>query len=93
MLIQVLGRPLGIAESYPDLKACAKLRQLQEELARTEDMMASSRAHNNAAVRDRDTARLAFPTSVSASMYEFEDRGYFEVETVKVRQATKVSFE
>ena len=92
-LTQALGKLLAITENYPELKADQNFRQLQEELAHTENMVAGSRGHYNASVREYDTARKVFPTSVIASMFNFEDREYFEVETVEVRQAPNVSFE
>jgi hypothetical protein len=48
-------------------------------------MVAGSRGHYNASVRSYDEARKVFPTSIIASMFNFEDREYFEVETVEVR--------
>jgi LemA protein len=92
-LTQALGKLLAITENYPELKADANFRQLQEELAHTENMVAGSRGHYNASVRDYDTARKVFPTSIIAGMFNFEDREYFEVDTVEVRQAPNVSFE
>ena len=92
-LTQALGKLLAITENYPELKADQNFRQLQEELAHTENMVAGSRGHYNAAVREYDTARKVFPTSIIANSFNFEDREYFEVETVEVRQAPNVSFE
>ena len=92
-LTQALGKLLAISENYPQLKADANFRQLQEELAHTENMVAGSRGHYNASVRAYDTARKVFPTSVIAGMFNFEDRDYFEVETLEVRAAPNVSFE
>lgn len=92
-LTQALGKLLAISENYPDLKADANFRQLQEELAHTENMVAGSRGHYNASVRTYDEARQVFPSSVIAGMFNFEDRDYFEVETVEVRAAPNVSFE
>jgi LemA protein len=92
-LTQALGKLLAITENYPELKADANFRQLQEELAHTENMVAGSRGHYNASVRDYDTARKVFPTSIIAGIFNFEDREYFEVDTVEVRQAPNVSFE
>lgn len=92
-LTQALGKLLAITENYPELKADANFRQLQEELAHTENMVAGSRGHYNASVRDYDTARKVFPTSIIAGIFSFEDREYFEVDTVEVRQAPNVSFE
>ena len=92
-LTQALGKLLAITENYPELKADQNFRQLQEELAHTENMVAGSRGHYNASVRDYDTARKVFPTSVIAGMFNFEDREYFEVETLEARVAPNVSFE
>jgi LemA protein len=92
-LTQALGKLLAISENYPQLKADANFRQLQEELAHTENMVAGSRGHYNASVRAYDEARKVFPTSVIASMFNFEDRDYFEVDTVEVRSVPNVSFE
>jgi LemA protein len=92
-LTQALGKLLAISENYPQLKADANFRQLQEELAHTENMVAGSRGHYNASVRAYDEARKVFPTSVIASMFNFEDREYFEVDTVEVRSVPNVSFE
>ncbi len=90
-LTQSLGKLLSIQESYPDLKADANFRQLQEELAHTENMVAGARGHYNAAVRTYDVTRQSFPARLLAG--SFEEREYFEVETVEVRGAPSVSFE
>jgi LemA protein len=92
-LTQSLGKLLAITENYPDLKADANFRQLQEELAHTENMVAGSRGHYNASVRAYDALRTTVPTNVIAGSFDFEERDYFEVETVEVRGAPSVSFE
>ena len=92
VLSQALGRLLAIAEAYPDLKADANFRRLQEELAHTENMVAGARGHYNASVRTYDEARQVFPTSLVAGALGFGARDYFEVETVEVRSAPDVSF-
>ncbi|MTV26655.1 LemA family protein [Nitriliruptoraceae bacterium ZYF776] len=92
-LTQALGRLMAISENYPELKADANFRQLQEELAHTENMVAGSRGHYNASVRAYDELRQVFPSSVIAGSFNFEAREYFEVETLEVRAAPSVSFE
>ena len=92
-LTGALGRLLAISENYPQLKADANFRQLQEELAHTENMVAGSRGHYNASVRAYDELRQVFPSSVVAGAFNFEGREYFEVETLEVRSAPEVSFE
>ena len=92
-LTQALGKLLALSENYPQLRADANFRQLQEELAHTENMVAGARGHYNASVRAYDQLRKVFPSSMIASMFNFEPRDYFEVETVEVRGAPQVSFE
>ena len=91
-LTQALGRLLAITENYPDLKADANFRQLQDELAHTENMVAGARGNYNASVRAYDELRQVFPSSLIASTFSFDDRDYFEVETVEVRRAPDVTF-
>lgn len=91
-LTQALGKLLAITENYPDLKADANFRQLQDELAHTENMVAGSRGHYNASVRAYDELRQVFPSSLVASAFGFTGREYFEVETVEVRRAPDVAF-
>ena len=91
-LTQALGKLLAITENYPDLKADANFRQLQDELAHTENMVAGSRGYYNASVRAYDELRQVFPSSLVASTFGFTGREYFEVETVEVRRAPDVTF-
>jgi LemA protein len=91
-LTQALGKLLAITENYPLLKADANFRQLQDELAHTENMVAGARGNYNASVRAYDELRQVFPSSLIATQFGFTAREYFEVETVDVRRAPDVSF-
>lgn len=91
-LTQALGKLLAITENYPQLKADANFRQLQDELAHTENMVAGARGNYNGSVRAFDELRQVFPSSLIASTFGFTAREYFEVETVEVRRAPDVSF-
>jgi LemA protein len=91
-LTQALGKLLAITENYPQLKADANFRQLQDELAHTENMVAGARGNYNASVRAYDELRQVFPSSFVASTFNFTARDYFEIETVDVRRAPDVSF-
>ena len=55
-------------------------------------VVAGARGHYNGAVRAYDQARQVFPTNILANMFGFEDREYFEVETVDIREAPSVDF-
>jgi LemA protein len=91
-LTQALGKLLAITENYPELKADANFRQLQDELAHTENMVAGARGNYNASVRAYDELRQVFPSSLIASSFGFTAREYFEIETVEVRRAPDVQF-
>lgn len=92
MLNQALRSLFAVAENYPDLKADANFRELQQELAATEDRLARSRQVYNGAVRAYDTAREVFPGSIVASMFHFEAREYFEIDEPEAREPVKVEF-
>lgn len=92
MLTQALRSLFAVAENYPDLKADANFRELQQELATTEDRIARSRSVYNGAVRAYDTAREVFPTNIIAGMFNFEAREYFEIDDPEAREPVRVEF-
>ena len=91
VLTQALGRLFAVAENYPQLRATENFQQLQSELDETEDKIAVARQMYNDAVLTYDTARETVPTSVVASMLDFEARQYFEIEE-RSRPAPQVDF-
>jgi LemA protein len=82
----------AVAEDYPDLKADANFRELQAELAATEDRLARSRQIYNGAVRAYDTAREVFPGNIIAGMFNFAPREYFEIDDPEAREPVRVEF-
>jgi LemA protein len=92
MLTQALRSLFAVAEAYPQLQADQNFRELQAELANTEDQLAGARQQYNAAVREYDTAREVFPTNVVAGMFNFEEKPYFEVEDAEARTTPRVEF-
>ena len=81
---------LAVAEGYPDLKADAPFRRLQDELVRTEDRIAASRRFFNGNVKDLNTLIQQFPSVLVARSFGFEAADPFEVETVSEREAPAV---
>ncbi len=77
-LDSALSRLLAIAEAYPDLKANQNFINLQDELAGTENRIATSRRDYNDSVRDFNTRIRRFPTNIIANMFNFESAEYFE---------------
>lgn len=76
---------LAVAEGYPQLKADVGFRDLQAQLAETEDRIASARRFYNGNVRAYDTRIDTFPSSVIASLWGFRKAEYFEVNELAVR--------
>jgi LemA protein len=86
-----LARLLVTVENYPQLKADQNFRQLQDELANTENQIAGMRALYNEAVKQNNTAVKVFPNNIVAGMFKFGEAIYFEVgDTAK--QAPQVKF-
>jgi len=78
---QTLKSLFAVAEAYPDLKASQNFQDLQAELTDTEDKIQAARRFYNGVVRDFNTKRKVFPTSVFANMLGFKaDKEFFEVD-------------
>jgi LemA protein len=91
-LTGALGRLFAVAEAYPDLKANQNMLALQEELSSTENKIAFARQAYNDSVMGYNTQREVFPTSIIASMFNFQAANLFEIEQPQEREAPKVSF-
>jgi hypothetical protein len=70
----------AVAENYPQLKADANFRALQEELAVTEDRIAAARRFFNGNVREMRNLRESFPTSVVGTAMGIELPTFFELD-------------
>ncbi len=88
----VLSRLLVVSENYPDLKANQNFRDLQVELAGTENRVSVERQRYNEVVRTYNTAVRQFPASLVASLRGFTtDKPYFEG-APQAKEAPKVDF-
>ena len=70
----------AVVENYPDLRATENVRSLQEQLAATENGIASARDVYNAAARAYNTAIQTFPAFLMAGAMGFAARVFFEAE-------------
>lgn len=77
-LTAALNNLLVIVENYPDLKASANFTQLADELAGTENRIATARRDYNAAVQSYNTAIRKFPNSLIAGLLGFTQKDYFQ---------------
>lgn len=80
-----IGRLLAISESYPQLKADANFRQLQDELTGTENRIAVARNDYNEAVRQYNSYIRQFPTAITAKVTGAKQRKYFQVTDAAMR--------
>jgi len=91
MLSQALGRLFAVAEAYPELQADENFRQLQDELAQTENRIAVSRQVYNDTVLTYNNAIQTVPGVFFAGPFGFTKKDFFEVEE-GAREAPRVAF-
>ncbi len=77
-LTGALNNFLAIAENYPDLKASANFTNLTDELAGTENRIATARRDYNDAVKDFNTTIKRFPNNICAGIFGFAEKDYFK---------------
>ena len=77
-LTGALSKFMSIVENYPDLKANQNFTELQAQLEGTENRITVERMKFNEAVQDYNTYIRKFPNNMTAGMFGFEKKGYFE---------------
>jgi LemA protein len=77
-LTGALGRLMVVAEAYPQLKADQGFLRLQDELAGTENRIATSRNDYNQAVQSYNTYIRTFPQAITAKVTGAKPRTYYE---------------
>jgi LemA protein len=85
------GRFLSITENYPQLKSNESFMKLQDELAGTENRLATARRDYTLAAQDYNTTRSRFPTVLISGLTGFKDQPYFQADE-GAKQAPKVDF-
>ena len=75
-----IGRLLVLQEAYPQLRSNENFLKLQDEIAGTENRIATARNDYNGAVQDYNTTRSRFPTVISAKIFGFEEEPYFKAD-------------
>jgi LemA protein len=92
LLGQALGRLFAVAEAYPELQADENFRQLQTELAETENRIAVSRQVYNDTVLTYNNGIQTFPGVLLAGTFGFEKREFFELQDEAQREVPDVDF-
>jgi LemA protein len=90
-LSSALSRLLAIAENYPNLKADAQFARLSDELAGTENRIATERRRYNEVVQEYNTLTKSFPTVITAKALGFGEQKYFEAPE-SAKQVPQVKF-
>jgi LemA protein len=91
-LSQALGRLFAVAEAYPELQADENFRQLQTEVAETENRIAVSRQVYNDTVLTFNNAIQTVPGVFFAGPFGFTQREFFDIEDDAQREPPRVSF-
>jgi len=84
----------ALSESYPVLSATNNFKELQMELADTENKIQSARRFYNSNVRDLNTAIQVFPANLVARAFGFREMELFNLTESEAiaREPVKVAF-
>jgi LemA protein len=85
-----LGRFFAVAEAYPDLKSSQNMRDLQEELASTENKIAFARQLYNDTATSYNTKQMQFPTNLVAGLAKATPAELWEITDEAERAVPKV---
>lgn len=91
-LSSALGRLMVVTENYPTLKSNENFLGLQAQLEGTENRITVARQDFNTAVQDYNSKIRSFPANITAKMFGFSEKGYFQAEPGS-DVAPKVNFE
>ncbi len=67
-----------VVENYPDLKSSEIFARLTDELAGTENRIATERMRYNERVQEYNTSRRQFPANITNAIFRFQDYPLFE---------------
>jgi LemA protein len=75
-----VGRLLSLQEAYPELRSNQNFLRVQDELAGTENRIATARNDYNTAVQQYNTTRGSFPTVMFAKLYGFKEEPFYKAD-------------
>lgn len=87
-----LSKLFVVMEQYPDLKATANVRELQEELSSTENKISFARQLYNDVATKYNTKQQQFPTNLIAGLARAQIAELWEIEDAAERAVPKVQF-
>ena len=89
-LTGALSRLFALAENYPTLKANENVKQLQEELASTENKISFARQFYNDIATKFNIFQQVFPGNIIAGLFGFKAAELFEVKEAADREVPAV---
>ncbi|HET9514085.1 MAG TPA: LemA family protein [Gemmatimonadales bacterium] len=89
-LTAALGRLFALAEAYPQIQATGNVRELQEELASTENRVAYSRQLYNDVATQYNTKQAQFPTNLIAGLAKATPAELWQIDDAAERAVPKV---
>lgn len=90
-LTNTLKTLFAVAENYPELKANENFKELQAQLAESEDKIAYSRQFYNDTVLMYNNKCQTFPSNLIAGLFGFKEADFFEA-AGEARSVPKVEF-
>ncbi len=87
----MIGRLMVVAENYPNLKADANFRTLQEQLVGIEKSLEMARRYYNGTVRNLNNAVETFPGVLFAGLLGFSSAPFFETESASERSMPELN--
>ncbi len=90
-LSTALGKLMVVTENYPQLKSNENFLGLQAQIEGTENRITVARKDFNDAVQEYNTKIRSFPANITAKMFSFTEKGYFQAEA-SAATAPKVQF-
>ena len=87
-LSAALGRLMVVSERYPELKANQNFLELQSQLEGSENRITVERMRFNQVTQQYNTKIRTFPNNLTAGMFGFKNKGYFQAEAGESKAPT-----
>ena len=88
---QALARLLVVVENYPQLRSSESFNRMMDELAGTENRLATERMRYNERVQEYNVSRRRFPSNITASIFGFKEYQLFNAPP-EAERVPKVNF-
>jgi LemA protein len=86
-----LARLLVVVENYPQIKSNEVFLRLMDDLAGTENRLATARTRYNERLQEYNSLRRRFPSNITAAIFGFDEYPYYDAPP-EAAQVPKVDF-